>query len=449
MSSAVRTEPHSDTPVTQPRRRGGLLGALTGTTFEVFDWAIYTTFAAFFATAFFGPDGTKEGTGAFLNTLIVFAVGFVARPVGSLVFGHLSDTRGRRISLYATSATALLGTTLIALAPTHSQIGWGAAVVLVAARTIQGLAHGGEQPAAGAYISEIAQPHRRGLWSSLIYVAILFGGLLGTLLGALLSSLLSPAELSAWGWRIAFGVGALGSIVALYLVWRLPETETFEKAHATQRPDLLQEMLRAWRPALMIIGLTLGITIAFQNWAAMTGYHIAVFKAKPADTFWASAGANLIAMVSLPLWGALSDRVGRKPVLLVSFVGVAATTYLLMNYLDGSPTRMFIAMTASLVMLAGPLAIIPALMAELVPTSIRTIGVGFSYALATAIFGGTVPPLQTWISRTWGPEAFGLYVTAAVVVSLLVALTVPETRGKNLDADATTADLDPAQGATR
>lgn len=132
-------------------------------------------------------------------------------------------------------------------------------------------------------------------------------------------------------------------------------------------------------------------------------------------------------------WAA--DRIGRKPVLLASFIAVAATTYPLMGFLDGSPTRMFIAMTISLVLLAGPLAILPALMAELVPTSIRTIGVGFSYALATAIFGGTVPPLQTWISRSHGPEAFGLYVTFAVVVSLLVAIVVPETRGKLLDED--------------
>lgn len=428
---------------TAPARKGHLLGALVGSTFEVFDWSIYITFAAFFASSFFASGGIS----AFLGANVVFAVGFIARPVGSILFGRISDIRGRRVSLFATSATALLGTTMIAVAPTQETIGVWAAVILVTARIIQGFAHGGEQPAAGAYISEIARPSNRGAWSSLLYVSILFGGLLGTFLGAVLTTVFTPAEVSAWAWRIAFAVGVLGSLFALWMVSRLPETEVFEEATGPdaplrERPSLLREMIRAWRPALMIIGLTLGLTIAFQNWAAMTGYHIAVFEAQPNDVFWAAIGANLLAMAALPLWGALSDRIGRKPVLLIGFIGVALSTYLLMNFLDGSPLRMFIAMAISMVLLAGPLAIIPALMAELVPTSIRTIGVGFSYAVATAIFGGTVPALQTWIGNSWGPQAFGIYVTIAVVISILVTLIVPETRGKDLTTVNTTADLD-------
>ncbi|WP_297741149.1 MFS transporter [uncultured Tessaracoccus sp.] len=436
MSVTTATTPSSTHFTPQdPRKLRHLYGAMAGSTFEVFDWAIYSTFAAFFATSFFAKDGVS----AFLGANLVFAVGFIARPVGSLIFGHISDTRGRKVSLFGTSAAALLGTAMIALAPTQHTIGIGAAIVLVTARIIQGLAHGGEQPAAGAYVSEMAKPHNRGLWSSWVYVAILAGGLLGNLLGAVLTSVLGADALITGGWRIAFGVGALGSIYALVLVSRLPETEVFKEAqdHA-QRPSIAREMLRAWRPALMIIGLTLGVTIAFQNWAAMTGYHIAVFHADPSSTLWASVGSNLIAMASLPLWGALSDRIGRKPVVLIGLAGVAVTTFGLMQFLDGSAGRMFVAQALSMVLLAAPLSILPALMAELVPTSIRTIGVGFSYAVATAVFGGTVSALQTWIGANWGPQYFGVYVAIAVLISIIVALVIPETRGKDLKENTST-----------
>lgn len=431
----VSTEP---APTSRPPL-GQLVGALTGSAFEVFDWTVYSTFAAFFAVSFFGANG--DPARAFLESLVVFAVGFLARPLGSIIFGRISDTRGRRISLLLTSATALTGTLLIALAPTRASIGIGAAIVLVAARIIQGMAHGGEQPAAGAYIAEIAQPHNRGAWSSLIYVSIVFGGLLGTLLGAILTSTLGAATLTTWAWRIPFFVGAIGSAVGVFMAARLDETHVFESAASTQRPSLLREMARAWRPALQIIGLTLGLTIAFQNWAAIGGYHIAVLKSDPAAVLWTGVVMNVLTIAVLPLWGRLSDRIGRKPVLYIGFGGVVLTSWAFMNFLDGSWQHMAIAMGVSMIFLAGPLSIVPALMAELVPTSIRTIGVGFSYALATAIFGGTVPALQAWISKTWGPASFGAYVTLAALISLAVAFTIPETRGKDLAAEPTTEDL--------
>lgn len=422
----------AETPASLDTKPGGrkIFGALVGSAVEVFDWAIYTTFAAFFAVAFFGADGGD--TRAFINSLIVFAVGFIARPIGSLIFGAISDKRGRRISLFLTSLTALIGTVLIAIAPTHEQIGVGAVIILVTARVIQGLAHGGEQPAAGAYVSERSTPENRGAMSSLIYVSILTGGLFATLLGALLTGSINEADMHAWGWRIPFLVGGIGSLIALFMVWRLEETEVFVQEERTERANIGREMLRSWRPALLIIGLTLGITIAFQNWAAMAGFHISVLKANPSHAMWAAVGANLLAIIALPLWGALSDRIGRKPVLAIGFIGLIVSTYPLMQFLDGSWQHQLIAMGLSMVLLAAPLSILPALMAELVPTTIRTIGVGFSYALATAIFGGTVPALQAWIGSTWTPQHFGVYVTITVAVSLIVTFFVPETRGKDL-----------------
>lgn len=437
LDSSAATDPPGFAPSTEPapapgsaRSRRDLPATLVGSAVEVFDWTIYSTFAAFFAASFFGSD---EGRGAYLSTLIVFAVGFIARPIGSLAFGAISDVFGRRTSLLATSATALLGTLLIAFAPTIQTIGAGAGILLIVARVIQGLAHGGEQPAAGAYISEIAPPRSRGAWSSLIYVSIVAGSLVGTLLGAVLAATVGPEALTAWAWRIPFVLAGAGSLLALALVWRVRETAVFaETAQRSRRPNLLREMARSWRPALQIIGLTLGITIAFQNWAAMVGFHIAVFRSEPGTVLWAAVGANVLALIALPLWGRLSDRIGRKPVVLIGLVGVAVSTWPLMLLLDGSWQRMALGMGISMVLLSAPLSILPALMAELVPTSIRTVGVGFSYALATAIFGGTVPALQAWIGQSWGPQAFGLYVTLAALISTAVALTIRETRGADL-----------------
>ncbi|PFG27581.1 MFS transporter [Corynebacterium renale] len=434
------------TTQTQPAGGKKIFGALIGSAMEVFDWSIYTTFAAFFAFSFFGGGGSD--TQAFINSLVVFAVGFIARPIGSLLFGYISDVRGRRVSLFLTSLTALIGTLLIALAPSHAQIGVGAAIILVVARVVQGLAHGGEQPAAGAYIAERSTPYNRGALSSLIYVSIMVGSLLATLLGAVLTSSTSKEAMIDGLWRVPFLVGGLGSLIALYFVWRLEETEVFEAAaedsaaKATKRPNLWKEMARAWRPALQIIGLTLGITIAFQNWAAMVGFHISILHADPAHALWTAVAANILAIIALPLWGALSDKIGRKPVLIIGFVGLALSTYPLMQFLDGSWQHMLIGMGTSMVLLAAPLSILPALMAELVPTSIRTIGVGFSYALATAIFGGTVPALQAWIGENWSPQHFGIYVTLTVIISLIVTFFIPETRGKDLSEEATTADMD-------
>lgn len=433
-------DPTSPTPA-PTRRRGSFAKTLVGSGVEMFDWTIYSTFASFFATSFFGADLQL----AYLNSLIVFAVGFIARPLGSLLFGRISDTRGRRVSLLGTSLFALVGTLMIALSPTHEMIGAGAVIVLIAARVIQGLAHGGEQPAAGAYVSEQADPERRGAASSLIYVSFMAGTLLGTLIGAGLSSAVGEEALTTWAWRIPFVIAGLLSVVALVLVHQVSESEVFTTAQSTvrERPKVLREMVRAWRPTLQIVLVTFGVTIAIQNWTSMSGYHIAVFGSSPTQTLWTAVFANAVAIPLLPLWGRLSDRIGRRPVMVIGLGGVALTCYPFMAFLDGSWQHMALTMTISQALLMGPLAILPALMAELVPTSIRTIGVGFGYALATAVFGGTVPALQAWIGGTWGPQNFALYVTAAAVVSILVlVLTVPETRGKDLHAATTTADLE-------
>lgn len=411
---------------TAAKKEKKLSGALIGSAMEVFDWQVYSTFAAFFAASFFGNQDNKS----FIQTLVVYAVGFVARPIGSLIFGGIADVRGRRASLLATSATAFVGTVLVATAPTHEQIGVGAAIILVTARIIQGLAHGGEQPAAGAYMAEQSSLKNRGRLSSYVYVSVMVGNIVATLLAALITAVFSKEDISSWVWRIPFIVGGLGSMMALYSVWRLRETEVFEAE--TSKPPLARQMAKSWRPALQIIMLTWGLTVAFQNWAVIAGFHIQVLHANPNHVMWTAVAANVVTAIALPLWGSLSDVIGRKPILYIGLGGLVVSAYPLMEFLDGSWQHMLVAMTTSMVLLAGPLAILPGLMAELVPTSIRTIGVGLAYAISTAIFGGTVPALQAWIGSQRHPQQFGIYVSLACLISLLVVLRIPETKHRDL-----------------
>ncbi|WP_374228590.1 MFS transporter, partial [Pseudonocardia sp. ICBG162] len=212
---------------------------------EWFDWNVYATFSAFFAPQFFAGDDT--GT-ALLKTLAVFAVGFVARPFGGFLFGWIADRRGRKLSMALCVATAAVGSLVIGLVPTHAVIGIAAPVVLVLARLAQGLAHGGELPAAQTYLAEMAPPARRGLWSSLIYFSGTAGILVGTVLGAVLSSVLTREEMAAYGWRVPFVLGGLFGLYALVMRLRMRESDTYSREEEARtatpgRPSLWRQVL--------------------------------------------------------------------------------------------------------------------------------------------------------------------------------------------------------------
>lgn len=382
-----------------PRPPGGhsLSGTAAGTALEWFDWSIYGTFAAFFATNFFA----SKDTAAFIGTWVVFAVGFLARPVGGFVFGHIADRRGRRTSMMLTSLFAGVGSLLIGIAPSHTVIGVFAAVLLVVGRFTQGLAHGGEQPAAQAYLAEAAPKERRGYWSTLIYAAGTFGANLGILLGALLSMWLGRDGMVSTGWRVAFIVGFLGSMWAVWTRYRMPETQTFKRMEAAQasgaapaKPNLWAEIWKSRAVAMKIIGLTMGLTVSYYLFVVVvSAYSIAVLKADPTATLWTGFVMNFVFILWLPMWGRLSDRIGRKPVMLTGVLGMAVVTLPGLLFIDGSWQRLALVLFVTEFFLAAPCAISPAYMAELVPTRIRTLGVAVPLAVATAVFGGTAPML--------------------------------------------------------
>lgn len=416
------------------RGRHTLVGTGIGNAIEWFDWSIYSSFAPFFAASFFVAT---DPLSAFLSTLAVFAVGFVARPVGGLLFGRISDRRGRKTSLALTVGLGAAASLLIAVAPTYLMVGALASVVLVTGRILQGLAHGGEQPAAQAYLAEAAPPARRGLWSTLIYFSGTIGANVGLVLATVLSALLGREQMTSWGWRIAFVVGALGGLVALWMRARMSETEAFARIEkAPARVSLAREMWAHRRASLQIIGMTVGLTVSYYLWVvAAASYSIVVLRADPTTTLLASVAANTVFLLWLPFWGILSDRIGRKPVLLIGIVGLFVTCLPLSGMIDGNPLRLFVVLSIAQFFVAAPCAITPAVMCEILPTRIRTIGVALPLSVAVAVFGGTSLYLQTWLTRSFGPDAFAYYVMALLLVSAVTILTLPETRGRILGED--------------
>lgn len=442
------TTRRTDRPDRTDRRRT-ILGIGTGNAMEWFDWNVYATFSAFFAPQFFAGDDT--GT-ALLKTLAVFAVGFVARPFGGFVFGWIADRRGRKLSMALCVATAAVGSLVIGLVPTYAVIGIAAPVVLVLARLAQGLAHGGELPAAQTYLAEMAPRHKRGLWSSLIYFSGTAGILTGTVLGAILSTVLTPEQMASYGWRIPFVLGGVFGLYALVMRLRMRESDTYAEDEATRTsassgepgPSLLRQVLARPKALARVVFLTSGMTVVYYVWSvAAPAYAISTRGVDPAASLWAGAGALALFMLTLPAWGAVSDRFGRRPTLLVP----AALLVVLLFPLDAmihDGWSLFAAMTIALALVGAACAVAPALYAEMFPTGIRAAGLGVPYSISVALFGGTAPYLQTLFAEIGRPGLFLGYAVALLIVSGVTVYLLPETRGIDLATAGTErAAVDP------
>lgn len=440
------TDTTTNPPAVSPRpaeqsTRKTILGTGVGNALEWYDWGVYAIFTPFFATQFFDK---AHPVSAVLSTLAVFAVGFVARPFGGFVFGWIADHTGRRFAMSATVGVAAIGSIVIGVSPTYGSVGAFASLILLLARLLQGLAHGGELPSAQTYISEKAPAERRGLWASLIYVSGSIGNVFGVLLGVVLTSVLVESQMDSFGWRIPFLVGGVFGLYAMYMRARMTESEVFEDDVESEapadKPKIWPEIVKHRKQAGQVIGLTVGLTVAYYAWAiSAPAYAISSLGIDENSALWAGVVANVVFIAVLPLWGRLSDRIGRKPVLLTNAIGLAILLFPLQWMVRGSAWQLALAMSIALIFIGAGASIIPAVYAELFPTHIRAIGVGVPYSICVALFGGTAPYLQTWMGDTFGRSSFTAYTIVLLIISAVVMSRLPETRGRLLHEQAVDA----------
>lgn len=427
--------PAEQPPASRKERMRTVVGTGMGNALELYDWNIYAIFAPFLAAQFFSPD---DSLSALLATLAVFAVGFVMRPLGGLLFGWLADRRGRKTSLLLSIIMTSVGSLLIGVAPSYASAGVAASALLLFARLIQGLAYGGEIAASHSYIAEMAPARRRGLWSSTIYVSSMLATLLATLLGATITTVLSEEQMAGWGWRVPFLIGGVLGVVAIFMRRTLTETPAYKQVQNTEesaaRPSLARGIWENRAAAFRVIGIVMGGTVFFYTWVvAAPAYAIGVKHMKPSDALWSGVIAASVMVVVLPFAGALSDRIGRRPNMLIFMVGGAAVSFPLNYLIQGEAWQLTLAMSIAAVLIAMGVSILPAYLSELFPTRVRAVGIGVPYSLAVALCGGTAPYLQTWLSSKGQGDIFLGYSAVLLLIGAATVLATPETKGKPLE----------------
>lgn len=408
------------------RIRAILIGS-SGNLVEWYDFYVYAAFSLYFAKAFF-PAGDQ--TAQLLNTAAIFAVGFLMRPIGAWLFGRMADRHGRRVALTTSVLLMCFGSALLAVTPVYATIGIAAPIILLAARMIQGLSLGGEYGTSATYLSEMATAERRGFYSSFQYVTLIGGQLAAMLVLVVLQKfVLTPAELDAWGWRIPFAIGAGLAVVAYVMRRDLAETEVFHRSK--RREGSLKALFAHPREVAIVVGLTLGGTLAFYTYTTYMQKFLVNTSGFSKDTATLiSASALFVYMLMQPVVGAISDRIGRRPVLIAfGVLGVLFTVPLLTAIQSTQdPLAAFALIVAGLAIVSCYTAINAVVKAELFPTSVRALGVGLPYALTVALFGGTAEYIALWLKQAGRETDFFWYVTICIGLSLVVYATMRDTR---------------------
>ncbi|MFT3757124.1 MAG: MFS transporter [Pseudoxanthomonas sp.] len=436
--AASATEASSATrPASLRRSVSNTLKGSAGNLVEWYDVYVYSVFAVYFESRFFSPDD-KNAT---LYVWAIFAMTFLMRPIGAWYFGRFADRYGRRLALTVSVSLMAACSFIIAITPTAASIGAGAAIILLLARLLQGFATGGEYGTSATYMSEAAIRGRRGFLSSFHYVTLVGGHVLAQLTLLLMLLWLDATQISEWGWRVAFALGGVAAIVVFWLRRSMDEsleTSTIAEARAggARKSGSLHELfVHQWRPLLLCFLITVGGTLAFYTYSVIGPKMIqGIFAGNDVMT---GTVINLIALSVLmllqPFGGWLSDIVGRKSLLVFFGVGGVLYSWVLVLWLPQQDNWLsaFAILAIGFVILTGYTSINAVVKAELFPTHVRALGVGLGYALANSAFGGTAPLLYQASLRADQVQAFVIYVTAMIAVSLLVYVFFLKNKGHN------------------
>lgn len=422
-------------PLTRKERTTAIVGVCSGNLVEWYDFFIYAYTSIYFASLFF-PAGDQ--TSQLLATAGIFAVGFFMRPLGGWIFGYIADTRGRKISMIISVFMMCGGSLMIAVMPTYASIGMAAPVLLVVARLMQGLSVGAEYGTGATYISEVSRAGKRSFYGSFQYLTIIAGQLLALLTVALLQQVLSEQDLKAWGWRIPFFIGALASIVVVYLRRTMRETAN-EKDMKRKESGSLKALMQHKRAVLLTFTLTIGCSLYFYTFTAYMQKFLVVSVGLPAaKVSLLMAAALVIFMLAQPLFGMLADRIGvRRNMIIFGTLSTCLVIPLLTAIKSAQdPYTAFSLVVAGLLIAAFYTPVTGVLKADLYPGTVRALGVGLPYAVGAAMFGGSAEYVALTF-RSWGMEEhFYMYVAAIAAITWISALLMPDlTKHGYLDGD--------------
>ncbi|GAA3471616.1 MFS transporter [Nonomuraea roseola] len=426
----------TSSPLGIPRSRGRqLLAASVGNVVEWYDWYAYSFLAVYFSSQVF-PENDNPLVPV-LSAFAIFAVGFFMRPLGGLLVGSFADRFGRKAAMTFTIILMGAGSLLLAVTPTYAAAGVLAPIILTLARLIQGLSVGGEFAAATTFLVESAPPGRRGLFSSFQYVSTTIGQLLASGLAALLASTLSKADMSSYGWRIPFVIGAVISLVGLWIRKGADETSAVSQEiqeGRAERPKLFEFLVRYPTKAAMIVGITVAGTVAYYTWTTfLPTYAQQNVGFDPAMSLQVGTISLLFFMVLQPLLGMLSDRIGRRPMLIAFGLAFTLLPVPMLGALSNSFGSLLTIQLIGMVFLGCFTSISAAVNSELFPTRVRASGAGFPYSLTVAIFGGTAPLIGTALKDAGNSGLFPWYMSALALVSTLVyVFALKETKDQPL-----------------
>lgn len=428
---------NSSIEVSKQKRIKAVIAASAGNLVEWFDFGVYGYFASIIAVNFFVSDNHIV---SLMVTFATFAVGFFMRPLGAIVIGAYGDRAGRKKALAFTVIMMAIATFMIGILPTYDQIGIWAPILLVIARLIQGFSAGGEWGGSASFMVEYADESSKGFWGSWQQVSTSGGLFLGSLFGLLLTNIMTAEALESWGWRIPFLIGGILGLIGLYLRAKVEETPEFEAAEEkgeVSKSPLLDTLRNYHKEVLTGLGFTIFWTVSYYGLLTYTPSFISDIVGLSAQlSFLANSLAIMVLLVLIPISGRLSDKIGRKPLLLFSTIGGIILTYPL--YLMMSTGSFLLILTAEVIfsiLIAAFSGAGVAAITEVFPTKVRYSALSIGYNVATAVFGGTAPFVSTYlINLTDSHVSPALYIILAAIVTTLVLLRIDFERFKDNSA---------------